>query len=159
MEFAQDAAGALAHPRSLPFVDPKRVAIIGWSYGAGVALIVARGSYEWLFRPAPNGFRAAVAFYPPCRHIGADTSIPLLLLLGEADDWTPPGWCVTIAQQVQQRHQTIEWVVYPRATHAFDSNEYGFGARQYLGHLMQYNASAAADAQQRVRAFLREQLR
>jgi dienelactone hydrolase len=158
-EFAQDAAGALAYLRSQPFVDPKRVGVIGWSYGAGAALITARAAYDWMFDSGSGGFRAAIAFYPGCGLIGADTNIPLLLLLGAADDWTPPGHCVAVAQQIQERKQPIEWMVYPGATHALDQSEYGYAARQYLGHTMQYNAQAAGDAQRRVRAFLREQLR
>ena len=75
-EFAKDAAGALAYLRSLPFVDPKRIGVVGWSYGGGAALIAARAASDWLFDPGPGGFRAAVAFYPNCSQIGADTNIP-----------------------------------------------------------------------------------
>ena len=158
-EFAKDAAGALAYLRSLPFVDPKRIGVVGWSYGGGAALIAARAASDWLFDPGPGGFRAAVAFYPNCSQIGADTNIPLLLLLGAADDYMPPGYCVTVAQEIQGRKQPIEWMVYPGATHAFDQSEYGYAARQYLGHQLQFDGQATSDAQRRVRKFLGEQLR
>jgi dienelactone hydrolase len=61
----RDAYGALAWLRAQPFVVPDRVAVLGWSNGAGTVMrsIVANSDA----RPANlrhGGFRAAVAFYP-----------------------------------------------------------------------------------------------
>lgn len=74
----QDAFGALAYLRSLPFVDPGRIGVIGWSYGATAALWA-----NFSGRPGKE-FQATVAFYPGCSQMPDDTSTPLLLLLGEA---------------------------------------------------------------------------
>ena len=46
-------------------------------------------------------------------------------------------------------------MVYPNATHAFDAR---IPPRRYLGHFMQYDESAAQDADTRVRAFLHQEL-
>ena len=55
---AGDAAAALAYLRSLSYVSPQRIAVLGWSTGgtAALASVSRKGT----------GFRAAVAFYPRC---------------------------------------------------------------------------------------------
>ena len=81
------------------FVRGDRIALVGWSQGGGVALS-AIGS-QGLGRPSqlPQGdYRAAIAFCPgqcdPSRRPAAWTSsIPLLVLLGAEDVWTPAAPC------------------------------------------------------------------
>lgn len=77
-----------------PFVAKDKIAVIGWSNG-GCAVLSSLGTRYG--RPAgfagPD-FRAAVAFYPgSCseQRMGADwrPSIPLLVVIGEKDAWTP----------------------------------------------------------------------
>lgn len=147
-----DAFGALAYLRSLPFVDGDRVGMIGWSHGGAAAL---RASAK-LLQPRRGGFRAAVAFYPNCIVYPSTGTIPLLLLLGELDDWTPAAPCVDASKRARQEGGTVWWVVYPGAYHSFDREK---PARVYLGHHLQYNPGAARDAEKRIRAFLAEHLR
>lgn len=147
-----DALGALAYARSLPYVDGEHVGVIGWSYGAMAALWIAGAQVT---QTRGGGFRAAVAFYPHCGSFSSETAIPVLLLLGEKDDWTPPDWCVSMAESVKARRDVeVELKVYPRATHSFDDVSQGSGTF-YLGHLGRYDGEATADAEQRVGAFLR----
>src|SRR5437016_3736855 len=56
-EVAVDAFGALAYLRSLPFVDPNRIAVMSWSYGGAASLIVASRSFTGHFAPSARGFR------------------------------------------------------------------------------------------------------
>lgn len=150
----EDAFGAEGYLRSLPFVDKERIGVMGWSYGAMAALQAASGLYANLAQAAGSRFRAAVAFYPDCGYF-ADTRIPLLLLLGEADDWTPPGQCVREAKRLQQAGQTVILKVYPGVHHGFDQAELGAGARIARGrYTLKYDSLAFADARERVRAFL-----
>ena len=51
---------------------------------------VEHGSIE---QASPNKFRAAVAFYPPCRGFKGDMTVPTLILIGERDDVTPAEEC------------------------------------------------------------------
>jgi dienelactone hydrolase len=67
-----DAYGALAFLARQTFVDPQRVAAVGFSQGGGVAIIVADEiSFELFVRPSNLRFRAVVALYPLCRAVGA----------------------------------------------------------------------------------------
>lgn len=153
---AFDVFGALGYLRSLPFVDRERIGVMGWYYGAMAALVTTRQLLAHVVQPRAGGFRAPVAFYPGCSSLAADTAIPVLLLLGQADDWTPPQRCVQVAEQLQQRGRTVVWKVYPGAYHAFDVVG---PSRDVLGHQLEYDPTATADAIERVKDFLAEQLR
>jgi dienelactone hydrolase len=63
-----DAYGALGFLARQSFVDPRRVAAVGFSQGGWVALLVAEASsFELFVRPSSSRFRAVVAFNPLCR--------------------------------------------------------------------------------------------
>ena len=47
---------------------------------------VEHGSLE---QTSSNKFRAAAAFYPPCRGFKGYMTVPTLILIGERDDVTP----------------------------------------------------------------------
>ena len=149
---AEDALGVLRHARSLPDVDPARVGVMGWSYGGTAALWVGDADSKM----ATEGFRAVIAFYPGCAI--ADPAVPTLLLLGEADRLTPPGWCLSQAERLKARQgPEVQVALYPGATHSFD--EVGLGAGQtHRGEFMKYDGAATADAQQRIERFLRRYL-
>ena len=89
-----DAYGALLFLARQAFVDPHRVAAVGFSAGAWVTLSVAEPNSFELFVPAGNlRFRAAAAFYPPCQQAVARPGIPTLIFIGALDDWTPAADC------------------------------------------------------------------
>ncbi len=158
-DIAWDAIGALAYLRSLPFVDEERIGVMGWSLGADEALVTTNSNEVGLVIPkrySDSRFRVAVAFYPSCNDLPAEPAIPILLLLGEIDTWTPPFFCVTRAKLLQQEGRKVFWKVYPGAHHGFDQD---FPSRVYLGHTLEYDGAATADSEKRVRAFLAQYLR
>ena len=66
------------------FVDPKRVAIAGFAWGAMQTLsAVEHGGIE---QASEHKFRAAAAFYPLCATFSGNMTIPTLILIGERDD-------------------------------------------------------------------------
>jgi len=81
-----------------------------------------------LGRPAqlPQGdFRAAVAFYPgacnEARQPGWTSTIPLLVLMGAEDVWTPAAPCQAFLAGVAARGSRVEQQLYPGAYHGFDA--------------------------------------
>ena len=156
-QVAGDAGGALAYLHSLPFVDGDRVGVMGWSYGAMAALTVASG-YP-MREPQAATFRLAVGFYPHCGYFMSRPTMPVLLLLGAADDETPPALCEDRAKDFVQDGRTVVWKVYPGATHAFDMAELGGGTRIIRGYTYRYDPAARADAMVQVRTFLAQYLR
>ncbi len=126
IERARDAYGALLYLQSLPFVRRDRIGLMGWSHGGITTLWTIRTGSAARPRGLAHDFRAAVAFYPGCRDAlasGLDwgTRIPLMLLVGEKDDWTAPAPCVELAARSRGRGQPVEIVVYPDAYHDFDA--------------------------------------
>ncbi len=75
----------------------------------------------------PQGdFRAVVAFYPALcsdqREPASWTSdIPLLVLIGAADVWTPAAPCRSFIAGAVARGSPIEMQIYPGAYHLFDA--------------------------------------
>jgi dienelactone hydrolase len=88
---AFDAYAALKYLAALRDVDPRRVAVVGFSMGGVAALqILETGLIEQLW---PEHFRAAVAYYPQCQSSSGVMSAPVLILIGDRDDWAPAAAC------------------------------------------------------------------
>jgi dienelactone hydrolase len=130
----KDAYAALQYLQAQPFVQGDHVGIIGWSQGGGVVLTTIND--KSIGRPAvlAQDFRAAVSFYPgacserrqskPFTEVepgGWTTKMPMLLLMGEADTWTPYPPCQAFLEAAKARGNPIEIKSYPGAVHAFDS--------------------------------------
>ncbi len=119
-----DAYGALLYLQQQDFVVADRVGLMGWSAGGGSLLgTINAGSRA---RPAlPGGdFRAAVAFYPArCsqKSQGArwDSPVPLLVLIGEGDVWTPAQPCSALVLSATTGTQAAIHL-YAGAYHDFD---------------------------------------
>ena len=161
----KDAYGALAYLQAQDYVQPDRIGAIGWSQGGGTVLMSvgepSRGRSASLVQP---DFRAAVAFYPAaCRNdrwpTGWTTHIPLLVLQGEADVWTPAAPCKTFIDGAAARGATAEIVLYPGAYHAFDAPNLAkrelpnYVTRAGIVPIVATDPAARADAQRRVPTF------
>jgi len=170
-----DTAGAFRYLASRPYVDRERIGVIGWSNGGLFAMTAINGpSHErarlrGVILPEP-AFRAAVAFYPGgCFSLVNETVVrPLLVLIGDADDWTLPAPCIEMVQGMRSRGADVSLAVYPGAVHYFDTEG---PARVVLpdvtnrnrpggccGATIGYDPEAAADARRRVEAFFARHL-
>jgi dienelactone hydrolase len=130
---ARDVYDALAHARTLPFVEGRRVGLMGGSHGGSTTLAsmqAAEGPRDPLAQGQRGGFAAAVALYPTCdqdarvwqSHSGVYRPIaPLLILIGEKDDWTPAEPCRRLAEAAAQAGHPVAIKIYPGAHHSFDS--------------------------------------
>jgi dienelactone hydrolase len=119
-ERVQDANAARRYLQTLPYVKPDAIALLGWSNGGSTVLYTVRPKD----RPKPDSpdFRAAVAFYPGCSAMADKgnwaTRMPLLIVMGEADDWTPAKPCKTLAAA---NPDSVKLILYPGAYHDFDN--------------------------------------
>jgi dienelactone hydrolase len=147
-----DAYAALRYLSQLDFVDPARVAVLGQSMGGSAVLYaVDRLLTAQYFK---ERFRAAIVYYPACGIAAAAImTAPILILIGEADDWNPAEPCRAVVAHSRPDSAPIALTVYPGAFHGFDVRQLQPGVR-YLGHWLEYNEPAAKDAEEKVRAFL-----
>ncbi len=150
---AADAHAAKDHLEGLPFVDGSRIAVMGMSHGGSATLSAVENTYL-VELPRPDPFRVAIAFYPWCDQQLYRLDAPLLVLIGEADDWTYAFKCERMVLIGPTGH-SVTLKVYPGATHTFDVDR---PDREYLGHTIRFHPSAARDAEARVRSFLAEHL-
>lgn len=149
-----DAYGALAWLARLPFIDPDRVAVVGYSQGAAVALsAVTPGGDEVLF---DRHFRAAIAYYPWCFAFSGVVSVPTLILIGELDDWTPAAACQKMMARRSGEGAPLRLVVFPGAYHGFNAASLRDGPRTLLGHHLEYNEAADRAAWAEMVAALRQ---
>jgi dienelactone hydrolase len=123
---AHDAHAALAYARTLPGVDGRRVGIMGGSHGGSTtlaAMLAPESDPEPPAREQLAGFAAGVALYPRCAiRSGAYRPVaPLLILIGDKDDWTPAEPCRKLVDTARQAGHPVAIKVYPGAHHAFDS--------------------------------------
>ncbi len=142
-----DVAGALDFLNAQPFVQRGNIGLIGHSHGGWTTVRAVQKSYGL----AQRGLKAAVAYYPLCS-AGFDThvDVPLLILIGDKDDWTPADNCRKLQAAGFDRPEFVEATYYPNARHSFD---YNVPDRTAFGHKMGYDTAAAPDAEARTKAF------
>lgn len=121
-ERVQDAYAVKAWLQRRDDVKSTAVSLLGWSNGGSTVLSAMRKD-----KAAGDGlpdFGAAVAFYPGCRASYESGTyrlrLPLTILIGAEDDWTPPGPCEGLVLAARARGEAMDIVVYPGAVHDFD---------------------------------------
>ena len=173
----RDAYLAEHHLAGIPFIDPDRIAFVGFSWGATVGLLASSKTWADALSEGSNPFvgsrfRAVVAFYPSCRDIhqnnGApyatvnrDIDTPLLVLMGELDAETPPSECISGLEAAKAAGAPVMWENYVGATHCWDcQNLDGFRKTDVRGTAVQYlySSSVTKQSAERMFAFLKERL-
>jgi dienelactone hydrolase len=132
--FAADTADAFAalgmlatHPR----IDPKRIAVMGFSRG-GISA-VRSGVLRIINGAAPSGLRFAahLAIYGGgCAGVlsvtakpGVFSPAPMLFVHGDADDYAYMSDCRSYAQRINAAGTPTEFVVLPGVRHKFDVDD------------------------------------
>jgi dienelactone hydrolase len=158
-----DALGAIAYLADRTDVDVKKIGIVGWSNGGSSVLAAINLRHpdvcSALTKPA-----FAIAFYPGCEadlKRGYEPAAPLLMLVGQADDWTPAAPCRALARVAGEPKPEIE--IYPGAYHGFDDEapvrirkDVPNGVNPGQGVHVGGNAAARRAAQARLLKFLAE---
>lgn len=140
---AHDIDATLAWLGQQSYVDARRLAYMGYSYGGGVALLRALSAQADDVKPSaradavPSPARAVILLYPDCAladALGPRLAVrqPTLFALAALDDWTPVSQCKAVMDRIVQGRDLVETRIYDGAHHSFDA----------LGLPVRYLASA-----------------
>ncbi|MEP7299704.1 MAG: dienelactone hydrolase family protein [Burkholderiales bacterium] len=159
-----DALGAVDWLAHRAGVDAQRIGLMGWSNGGSTLLAAINRRHDDVSKAAINP-AFAVAFYPGCEYDlkrGFETRTRLLMLVGEADDWTAAAPCHELAHATRGTAPEIEG--YGGAYHGFDSTapvrlraDVPNGVNPGQGVHVGGNAAALAASRQRLLRFLAQQ--
>ncbi|MDU8886927.1 dienelactone hydrolase family protein [Yeosuana sp. MJ-SS3] len=109
---------AVSFAKSIPNGNLTRIHVIGWSHGG-------EGVLAWLNKLdiEPRDVKSAIAVYPGCSSNKPwKTLLPVLMILGEADDIALPNICNSLVQSLQNK-TNVSVISYPNARHGFDLTE------------------------------------
>jgi dienelactone hydrolase len=130
-----DAIAAAGYLKTRPDVKRDAVNLLGWSNGGSTVLYALRTAAG---SPEEQPFAKAVAFYPGCRvpleRGNWHTRIPFLLLIGEADDWTPAGPCREFVRVARDAGEPASIITYPGAYHSFDAPDMAIRVQRDLAY-------------------------
>jgi dienelactone hydrolase len=138
-ESLPQAYGALLYLARHPRVEPRRIGVLGFSWGGAMSVVMSSRDITQQYTGGKARFAAHLALYPVCwAHqrivegknpvYGADayrhvTGAPVHILAGEKDDYDEPDSCpkfVAALPEDVRRHFGV--TVYPGATHSFDGD-------------------------------------
>lgn len=105
---------AMAALKEQPQVDPSRIGAVGYCFGGGVALSMARAGKDLA---AVATFHGAVP--PPAPVEKGSVKSPVLIQTGGADPMVPPAKVEEFAKELRDAGAKVDVVVYPRAQHSF----------------------------------------
>jgi dienelactone hydrolase len=119
-ERARDVQASLRWLATQDDVDPDRIVLLGWAHGGAAVMKALTLSPE---RGALRA-KAAVAFYPNCAqftnaHVAYKPNAPLLILMGQEDDWAPASACTELSDKTASAKLKLN--IYPDSYHEFDA--------------------------------------
>lgn len=138
---------ALAELKKDPHVDPARIAAIGYCFGGGVVLSMARAGADLA---AVVSFHGALATKNPAQP--GKVKARVLVLTGGADPFVPPDQVEALRQEMQAAGAHFEIVTYPGAKHGFTNPE----AASYGMAQLAYDSTAARQSWEAMRKLFRE---
>ena len=133
------AYGALLYLAGHPRVDPRRIGVLGFSWGGAMSVVMSSQELTQEYTGGKARFAAHLALYPVCwahqriiegknpvygagtyRHV---TGAPVHILAGEKDDYDEPDSCPKfVAALPDEVRAHFEVTVYPGARHSFDGD-------------------------------------
>jgi dienelactone hydrolase len=171
-----DAFGALRYLQARGDVDPRRIGAIGWSNGGVFAMAAVNGpsleraKARGVALPEP-GFAAAIGVYPGgCDSLKTERVVrPLLVVIGEADDWIKAATCREMVDAMRAKGADASIEILPGAHHYFDFEGLARTTLPHVGNdnkpggccgaTVGFDAAAYATARRRIAEFLGYYLR
>ena len=124
-----DAFKALALLAEHPRVDPKRIAVMGFSKGAVAAVYSSNLRFQRLHGPATASFAAHIGLYTPCniewREDTQTSRAPIRLHHGIADDYVSIVPCRGYVERLRSAGADVVLTEYADAHHAYDNPNLG----------------------------------
>ncbi len=134
-----------------PTVDPGRIAAIGYCFGGGVALQMAREGADLKGAVSFHGMLETMAPAKP----GA-MKAKILALTGADDKFVPPDQVEQFKQEMKKAGADYQVIVYPGARHGFTNPEADAYAKQFDMPQLGYNAQADKQSWEEMQKFLNQ---
>jgi dienelactone hydrolase len=133
-----------------PFVDPTRIAAIGYCFGGGIVLNMARQGVDLKGVVSFHGGLTAVRPAQP-----GTIKARILVLAGGADKVVPPEQIAAFKKEMEAAQADYRVIIYPGAMHSFTNPEADKLAKEF--HLpIGYNAEADRKSWEEMKQFLTE---
>ena len=117
-ERRRDTLATLNWVAAQSWASPSKMALLGWSHGGSAVLSATQQQHPEVLAQSARA-AVAIAFYPGCSaaaRANYQPNAPLILMLGEKDDWTAPGPCIALGRTVG-----AEVNVFADSYHDFDN--------------------------------------
>ena len=122
-----DSYRALSLLATHPRIDPKRIALMGFSRGGVATLYASLRRFQRLHGPAGLEFAAYLPFYANCTITYIEdedvTDRPIRLHHGTADENLPIGACREYVKRLRQAGKDVQFAEYSGARHSFDNSD------------------------------------
>lgn len=136
--------------RNQPTVNPEQIAAVGYCFGGGTALHMAR---KGLDLDAVVSFHGALATNTPAQ--GGEVKADLLILTGGADPMVPTEQVEAFRKEMTDANVAFRIYTYPDAQHGFTNPDATrLGERYNLP--LAYDAAVDADSWEKMREFLKD---
>jgi dienelactone hydrolase len=124
LNFVLDMYRALDVLAKHPRVDPRRIALMGFSRGGQAALYASLKRFHKMWNRSGIEFAAYIPFYPDCATTYlSDTDVadrPIRIFGGTQDDYNPIMLCKAYVERLKAAGRDVQVTEYPNAPHAFD---------------------------------------
>ncbi len=136
--------------KAQPSVDPTRIAAIGYCFGGGVVLNMARQGLDLKGVASFHGGLAAVKPAQP-----GTVKAKMLVLNGGADKFTPPEQIEAFKQEMKGAGVDFKFISYPGAVHSFTNPEATELGKKFNMRVA-YNAAADRESWNELKMFLND---
>ena len=107
-----------------PWIDPNRIAVMGFSRGGQAALYATLKRFQKMWNPSGIDPAAYIALYPQCNATYiSDTEVtghPIRIFHGISDDYVEIAPCRAYFERLKLAGSDVQMTEYPDTWHAFD---------------------------------------